>query len=1204
MTKMPMRLLGACLLFVTGIALADIPGVFVVQESRIAEPYPTASFRNGFGASQMQWVGDLNKDGVQDFITGVPMHFDDSGALMIYKLGKSGAVSGSPILIAARDPVFIPMLSKTTTRDRFGDGVAVLKPFSSTENCAVVMTSSANVAKVWAVRICRDGANGVVVDAAKAVDTVTVLKGSIGKIGSAMEIVDTLPSGEIVVAVGAPLDGVKSTDLYGQVQILAVDPIDLSMRRLGKLIDTWGSSSDIVGKNVAASSRFGCSLARIGKSSGTVRLAVLACKDQVNGTAIGRTHFVDLSISVSESKVIADKVSPIFAGVDTLKEPYSISAADFDHDGVMDLLVGQAKANNLQTGGFAVATIGATGDYGAVKSFSKGVGGFIDTANTLGEKSYLGYAVLAGDFDGDSQIDALVGQQGSAAAVPERFGSVWALRMKAKPWRHKEPVQIDLSLNVPEKTIDLSEYVTGNNLLWSITDLSNPQLATCAVGLVSGNWTMTCRPGKTNGLSRFQLVASDAGNVGTPTQFAETLIFPVMTAGMNVPPAVKKALPDTIFMDEDQAATEVISMRDYFVDPDEAVGKELKFTVTPVDAVTKTLFGTSFPVFANALSLRPTPLASGVAKFTVEAKDYSDAIVNGTLVVKVRHINHAPTTKNDSVMNLVESISTAISSATVDVKANDGDLDVGDILVVTIATAPQNGKAVVDASGKVVYTPKAFFLGLDSLQYKLSDGIASSLAWVKFKTVNSSVGLMIHKPLPNTTVSEGANPIDIKVDSLFFSGAIRFEVPVFEATIDCKSATVSHDRTAKSIRITLAPYASGTCVVSIVESSPSRLKASMTLTILGVPSPYAFAKDLDRVNVEIGKTTMYRLDSLNHDNDTLEFTTVKPLPSWVKMGRFNLSFSPNPQSIDDTIRLVVHKKATPPNYLNPTDTLILIAQLGDGVKIYRDLRDTIVQESAKPIEIRLDSLFFSGTLRFAVPVDSSSAECPIATVVHDRKASKLLITPRPYESGTCILAVQEAVTHAVKSSMTLTIKSVVNPYSFPKDADRVELNVGVKVEYPLDSIDLDRDTLAYSTKPGTLPNWIQLNRFKLTFTPDDQSLDQVIVLYSYKKSTPQKYANPTDSLILSAQFGTASIRGRHIGSGKVRLDFAAGKMRLSGSGVSFGADILGFDGRVLGSVMSEGNNVVVVDVRNFPRVALLRLSEGRRITLVPLFIRK
>jgi hypothetical protein len=87
--------------------------------------------------------------------------------------------------------------------------------------------------------------------------------------------------------------------------------------------------------------------------------------------------------------------------------------------------------------------------------------------------------------------------------------------------------------------------------------------------------------------------------------------------------------------------------------------------------------------------------------------------------------NSAPVAVDDSVTTVAE------SAVTIDVLANDSDLD-GDSLSPTALSDPPSGSVSVNADGTITYVPDAGFTGTDGFTYQASDGQAlSNTATVK-----------------------------------------------------------------------------------------------------------------------------------------------------------------------------------------------------------------------------------------------------------------------------------------------------------------------------------------------------------------------------------------------------------------------------------------------------------------------------------------
>jgi hypothetical protein len=74
---------------------------------------------------------------------------------------------------------------------------------------------------------------------------------------------------------------------------------------------------------------------------------------------------------------------------------------------------------------------------------------------------------------------------------------------------------------------------------------------------------------------------------------------------------------------------------------------------------------------------------------------------------------------NNDYMTLEQGKATTLA-----VLANDNPGDLGktlDLASLTITTAPTRGSVVVNADGTITYTPNTFFVGTDSLEYRICD---------------------------------------------------------------------------------------------------------------------------------------------------------------------------------------------------------------------------------------------------------------------------------------------------------------------------------------------------------------------------------------------------------------------------------------------------------------------------------------------------
>ena len=118
---------------------------------------------------------------------------------------------------------------------------------------------------------------------------------------------------------------------------------------------------------------------------------------------------------------------------------------------------------------------------------------------------------------------------------------------------------------------------------------------------------------------------------------------------------------------------------------------------------------------ATAPSLtRPTKTLND--SFVYSISDGNGGTDDATVLISVAAVNDAPVANNDNVTTLED------TAVTIEVLANDSDVD-GDALQVNSALVsdPSDG-TVTFSNGTFTYTPNANFNGTDSFVYSISDG--------------------------------------------------------------------------------------------------------------------------------------------------------------------------------------------------------------------------------------------------------------------------------------------------------------------------------------------------------------------------------------------------------------------------------------------------------------------------------------------------
>ena len=237
----------------------------------------------------------------------------------------------------------------------------------------------------------------------------------------------------------------------------------------------------------------------------------------------------------------------------------------------------------------------------------------------------------------------------------------------------------------------------GNIL--SLTTVSTPGTGTVSINLdgVSVDYTPSA---DFNGTEVITYTVSDGTDTATGT--LTVTVTPVNDA--------PEAIADTATVSEDSATTSIDVIAN---DTDVDLGNILSLTTVSTPGT-----GT-VSINLDGVSVDYTPSAdfNGTEVITYTVSDGTDT-ATGTLTVTVRPVNDAPVAVADTATVLEDSATTSI-----DVIANDTDVDLGNILSLTTVSTPGTGTVSINLDGvSVDYTPSADFNGTEVITYTVSDG--------------------------------------------------------------------------------------------------------------------------------------------------------------------------------------------------------------------------------------------------------------------------------------------------------------------------------------------------------------------------------------------------------------------------------------------------------------------------------------------------
>ncbi len=137
-------------------------------------------------------------------------------------------------------------------------------------------------------------------------------------------------------------------------------------------------------------------------------------------------------------------------------------------------------------------------------------------------------------------------------------------------------------------------------------------------------------------------------------------------------------------------------------------------------------------ISGTGILFTPTAGLCGTGTFTYRAEDASGATSNiATGTVTISCSNSAPTATNDSL-----TVAEDASATSLDIIANDNDVDLGDTLSIsTIVSSTSNGLLSVISATEVEYTPDAEYCGVDVFTYRAEDTNSGALSNIATGTI-------------------------------------------------------------------------------------------------------------------------------------------------------------------------------------------------------------------------------------------------------------------------------------------------------------------------------------------------------------------------------------------------------------------------------------------------------------------------------------
>ena len=264
----------------------------------------------------------------------------------------------------------------------------------------------------------------------------------------------------------------------------------------------------------------------------------------------------------------------------------------------------------------------------------------------------------------------------------------------------------------------------------------------------------------------------------------------------------------------------------------------------------------------TTLVYTPPPDFSGTASFTYTVADNRERPATATVAVTVRPVNDSPVAVDDGA--------TVASggSVTIDVLANDSDVD-GDDLTIASVSAPNAGTAVAQ-NGAVVYTAPDGFSGTATFTYTVSDGNGGTdTATVTVNAVAANRAPVARNDASSTdedtavSINVLANDSDPENDALTISSVTQPQ----DGTAVVTGATIEYTPDANI-------SGTDTFTYTVTDGSGATATATVTVTVTPVNDPPVARNDARSTAEDTPVTIDVLANDSDVDDDVLRIASV------------------------------------------------------------------------------------------------------------------------------------------------------------------------------------------------------------------------------------------------------------------------------------------------------------------------------------------
>ncbi|TMQ06211.1 MAG: tandem-95 repeat protein, partial [Deltaproteobacteria bacterium] len=359
---------------------------------------------------------------------------------------------------------------------------------------------------------------------------------------------------------------------------------------------------------------------------------------------------------------------------------------------------------------------------------------------TIVDATHVAYTPAPNYHGGDAFSYAITDPSGAQATA---LVAIDVVGVNDAPVAAVDAVITDEDTPVTVDVVANDSDIDGDAL--AITSVTQP--AHGAATVVDAHHITYAPAANYNGPDAFSYTISD-GNGGQASAAIAVVVNPVNDAPV--------AVADAASTDEDTAVTVDVVANDSDVDGD----------ALAIASITQPAHGAATIVDPHHVQYTPAPNYHGADGFSYTIADPSGAQATAAVVLDVASVNDAPVAADDAASTDED------SPVTVDVVANDSDVD-GDALAIASITQPAHGSAAIADGHHVTYTPAANYNGADSFSYTIDDGhgaqataaVALAIAPVNDAPVAAADAASTDEDT-SITVDVVANDADIDGDAL------------------------------------------------------------------------------------------------------------------------------------------------------------------------------------------------------------------------------------------------------------------------------------------------------------------------------------------------------------------------------------------------------------------------------------------------------